>query len=308
MTDGSNARRGALPLPVSPASPDPSFPSDTFPALRPRFDTLTGMPSAPSRPAVVIPPAPPSEPPPLPEAALAGHREREAQAERDAATDTQLPSLEALQSFAQVLLANQHIEPKSRPKVEWTSPPTDLTPLAETLAADLDDDGDPPASDRPSSPPTVRTVPPPERLVEARQWSLRGPLGLLAAAVALATVLIGSVVASSLRDSSPAHHAAASSPGLTAQASQAAAEVEERGHSAAAAAANVEAPSQGTIVATVSKRACELWIAGTPYGKTGTARVEVPAGEHIVACRLPSGQTLLRRVYVAGGDTLYETF
>ncbi len=59
---------------------------------------------------------------------------------------------------------------------------------------------------------------------------------------------------------------------------------------------------------TASNHSCQLWIAGTPYGATRTVRASVPAGEHIVACRLSSGETLLRRVYVESGATLYESF
>ncbi|MBW2453285.1 MAG: hypothetical protein JRI68_02190 [Deltaproteobacteria bacterium] len=268
------------------------------------------MPTASPSQKVVVPPPPPSVPPPLPEAALTGHRERRESVERDAVTDTQLPSLEALQSFAQVLMSKQEVEPPSRPKVEWISPPVELDSLAATLSAALGDDDPTPESDRPSSPPTVRTVPPPERVVEARQWSLRGPLGLLAAAAALATVLIGSVVAGSVTGPSPAAlQLAPSGTGLGAQATQIATWVEDRSaRGAAQQLAAAQASGSGTIVASATHRTCQLWIAGTPYGKTGTARASVPAGEHIVACRLPSGQTLLRRVYVEGGDTLYESF
>jgi hypothetical protein len=97
---------------------------------------------------------------------------------------------------------------------------------------------------------------------------------------------------------------------LSSQATQVATAIEEGIAARAGTAQPLADPQsdQGIIVASASKRSCQLWIAGTPYGGTRTARASVPAGEHIVACRLSSGQTLLRRVYVERGATLYETF
>jgi hypothetical protein len=105
MTNRPLARERALALPCSTASPSPSLQVTQTPALRPRFDTLAGMPSAPSQPGAPVPPPPPSVPPPLPAAALVGHLERQLHAERDAATDTELPSVQSLTSFAQTVLS-----------------------------------------------------------------------------------------------------------------------------------------------------------------------------------------------------------
>ncbi len=295
MTNGLDARSRALPLPCSAASPSPSIRALQTPDLRPRFDTLSGMPGAVSRPSAAVPPPPPSVPPPLPAAALAGHLDRQLSAERDALTDTELPTVQSLRSFAQTVLSKQQTEPAKTPPGLGVSPP---------------DSGDTFDSDRPSSPPTVRSVRPPELVVEANRWSLRAPLAMVAAAVALATVLVGSLFQGVTSSATSAAALGPSATVLSSQVTAIATAVEEHIAARAEAAQHLAAQQsdQGTIVASASKRSCHLWISGTPYGASRTVRVSVPAGEHIVACRLSSGQTLLRRVYVERGAVLYESF
>src|SRR5690606_19951918 len=159
----------------------------------------------------------------------------------------------------------------------------------------------PSASSQPySHPPVVRSLIPSEP--EPRSgWPKRALMGFAAVAAIALTLATG---AAPMLEA--AGHATVAAYAATA-ATEARLALQEPAPPPAAAPPITATAKQGAI-AVSSRVPCNVWIGGSPYGRTGTARAALKPGKHIVACEVPSGHMFVRSVRVKAGQTTHVRF